>query len=828
MLGVVLLYSVLGFGLDPDARIVEEPLYLLRFLGAPSLQGPGGYVTGKAVQPRQMAVLAVLATAGEEGVTRDKLTGLLWPEVPDEKARHALRDALYLLRGRLGESAIERSGGLVRINCNHLWADVVAFRDAIVAGELEAAAKLYRGPFLDGFYSRHGVDFESWVDATRKQLAMQYEGVTLSLAHKAEEREDHAAAVTWWRCLVAQDPLNTRFATGLVKALAADGDPGNAMLELHEHEGLLREEFDLPISPELKALETALSREWPNETEIPSFVGASSARISRSSYRSDLVVVAPLTNRTGDTALDVYGTLVSDWISHGVKQSGIANVVPALTVQRLWKDLDDTESPQDPVQFLAERTGAAWIVHGGYYLLGDSIRFQADLSDVNLGTAGVGVEPAVSSLDDPLVAVGRLSDRVLGALAASIEPLGAIRKGLMTAPPSLDVYRAWREGEEAFLRQKWDDALGHFHRAWSMDTTFVTPLVRSGWPLAILERYEDLDRVLARVRQERQNLSPLESLQIDWFEAFRERDLEGQARIGGRLAALTPTDWSFNAGTSAMRIGRLGDAIRHLTQLDPSTSFDDGVIARMYLARAQHLRGDFLAELQTARQARQQHPGRLAPWEGEVRALVAAGRMAEADGLVENQVILPVPYPELPPISVVWPTAGSLLTYLALEARAHGQADAFRRWVEGAIAWHREQMAEDAGIDPMGLIQALYYGERWDEAVHHLGGITRSEDPRDVESLGFSAVLAVRLGDPDRVESLDQALASLDAFELSGANLVWRARIAALQGQKRRAVELLHRAYRKGWPFNIWYHVEPDFAPLSDYSPFKEFLAPKG
>jgi len=803
-------------------------VHQLRLLGAPSLEGPEGHVTGKAVQPRQLAVLSVISAAGDAGVMRDKVTGLLWPEVPGETASHALRDALYLLRGSLGEAAIERSGGLIRIDHNRLWTDVVAFRDAITAGDLEAAAKLYRGPFLDGFYSRHGVDFESWVDATRKQLAMQYEGVILSLAHKAEEGEDYPAAVTWWRCLVAQDPLNTRFAIGLVKALAADGDPGNAMLELHEHEGILRDEFDLPISPELRALETALSRESPNETEIPSFVGASSARISRSAYRSDLVVVAPLTNRTGDTALDVYGTLVSDWISHGIKQSGIADVVPALTVQRLWEDLDDTEGPQDPVQFLAQRTGAAWIVHGGYYLLGDSIRFQADLSDVNLGTAGVGVEPAVSSLDDPLVAVGRLSDRVLGALAASIEPLGTIRKGLMTAPPNLDVYRAWRAGEEALLRQKWDEALGHFHRAWSMDTAFVTPLVRSGWPLAILERCEDLDRVLARVRQERQRLSPHESLQIDWFEAFRERDLEGQARIGSRLAALTPTDWSFNAGTSALRIGRLRDAIRHLTQLDPCTSFDDGVMARMFLARARHLHGDFLAELEIAREARQHHPGRLAPWEGEVRALLAMGRMAEAKSLVENQVILPVPYPDLPPITALWPTSGSVLTYLALEARAHGQAEAYRSWIEGAITWHREHMAEGADIDPMGLVQALYYGERWHEAMHHLGGITRSEDSRDVEFLGFSAVLAVHLGEPDRVESLDQALASLDTLELSGANLVWRARIAALQGKKRQAVELLHRAYRTGWPFNIWYHVELDFAPLSDYSPFQEFLAPKG
>ena len=77
-------------------------MYRLRLLGAPSLEGPTGYVTGHAVQPRQMAVLAVVAATAEPGITRDKLTGLLWPEFPDDMARYALRDAIYLLRGTLG------------------------------------------------------------------------------------------------------------------------------------------------------------------------------------------------------------------------------------------------------------------------------------------------------------------------------------------------------------------------------------------------------------------------------------------------------------------------------------------------------------------------------------------------------------------------------------------------------------------------------------------------------------------------------------------------------------------------------------------------------
>lgn len=836
-------------------------MYSLRVLGAPSIEGPTGYVTGHAVQPRQMAVLAVVATAPAPGITRDKVTGLLWPEAPDDVARHALRDALYLLRASIGDAAIEGHGGLLRINRDHLWTDVGAFRDAVGAGDLERAVELYRGPFLDGFYPRHGIDFEHWVDATRRQLATQYEEALTSLARAAEEREDHAAAVTWWRQLIAHDPLNTRFALGWIKALAASGDPGNAMLSAHEHERMLREEFGVAPPPQLKALEAALGREPGPAREAsgaisgrrpPSAAGATSRpRLRRwaawvtavaclslisvwllrsmatgeTPYRSDLVVVAPLVNRTGDPALDIYGTLASDWIVHGIQEAGIAAVVPGLTAEALWRALDGGESPSDPLQYLAEGTGAALIVHGSYYLIGDSIRFQAHLFDANQGSEGVTVGPSVAFRDNPMVAVGQLRERVLGALAATVQPVGTIRAGLMTPPPSLDVYRVWREGEEAFNREHWTEALQRFRVAWAMDTTFLTPLVRSGWALAILERYASLDTVLMKARQHRRRLSTHEALQIDWMEAFRRHDLEEQARIGSRLAALDPTGWSFNAGTSALAAGRLTDAIHYLTQLNLRFTFDEGVMALMYLARAQHLRGEFQAELETAGHAYQDHPDRLAPCEGEVRALVALGRMSEADALLARRVILPAPYPNLPPASAVWSTSGSVLTYLALEARAHGRNDAYRAWSERAIAWHRARLAEGADVDPMGLVRALYYAEQWEQAREYLETLSES-DAGGVERIGFRAVLAVRLGEPDRAAMLDQELASLDAAELSGAGLVWRARIAALRGQKRAAVEFLLRAKRSGWPFNIWYHVEPDFASLADYQPFRAFLAP--
>ncbi len=62
---------------------------------------------------------------------------------------------------------------------------------------------------------------------------------------------------------------------------------------------------------------------------------------------------------------------------------------------------------------------------------------------------------------------------------------------------------------------------------------------------------------------------------------------------------------------------------------------------------------------------------------------------------------------------------------------------------------------------------------------------------------------------------------------LFGWHTFWRARIAALLGEKEQAVRLLREAHNQGVQF-IRFHNDMDLEPLHDYPPFKEFKKPKG
>lgn len=60
---------------------------LQTFGGLALVDGAGA---GVATQRRRLGLLALLAAAGERGLTRDKLLAYLWPESPPENARHSL------------------------------------------------------------------------------------------------------------------------------------------------------------------------------------------------------------------------------------------------------------------------------------------------------------------------------------------------------------------------------------------------------------------------------------------------------------------------------------------------------------------------------------------------------------------------------------------------------------------------------------------------------------------------------------------------------------------------------------------------------------------
>ncbi|MFW6193029.1 MAG: AfsR/SARP family transcriptional regulator [Gemmatimonadota bacterium] len=209
--------------------------FRLKLLGGAVLEDEEGVVTGPAARPRPLALLSLLATAPARTLSRGKLVGLLWPESPERAARNRLNTYVHQVRRELGGEVLASAGADLRLDETVVTCDVWRFREAVEAGDLERAAALYVGPFLDGFRLGGSSAFEKWVDSERSRLRRSYLAALEELAEAASGAGEREEAVRWWRARFEEDPLDSRVVRRLMEAMAAAGNRPAALRAAEEH-----------------------------------------------------------------------------------------------------------------------------------------------------------------------------------------------------------------------------------------------------------------------------------------------------------------------------------------------------------------------------------------------------------------------------------------------------------------------------------------------------------------------------------------------------------------------------------------------------------------
>ncbi len=158
---------------------------------------------------------------------------------------------------------------------------------------------------------------------------------------------------------------------------------------------------------------------------------------------------------------------------------------------------------------------------------------------------------------------------------------------------------------------------------------------------------------------------------------------------------------------------------------------------------------------------------------------------------------------------------------VAGELRAHGYPTAARGVLDRALRWFESQPSAEATTEAhrFQLGFALYNAERWNEAGTVYEKL--AEDfPDDFFYRGWLGVVAARRGDRAAADSISAWLAELDWPYGAGDRMAIRAGIAAVPGERERAVALLQDASAQGWAYSVWIHRDIDFESLRDYPPF--------
>lgn len=237
-------------------------LRLLTF-GGLSLVDDGVAVTGAASQRSRLALLALLAAAGPAGMAREKVLACLWPESEDERARHALKQAVYALRRDLGSERAIAGTATLCLDPTLITSDIREFEEALARGDDAAAVAVYTGAFLDGVFVRGSPEFDQWAGVERSRLERAYLDAIARLARGADAAGDAVAAVQWWRRAAAAEPLSGRVAVSLMRALAESGDVSAAIQHARVHDAMVQAELESPADEAVLAFAEELRKgEW--------------------------------------------------------------------------------------------------------------------------------------------------------------------------------------------------------------------------------------------------------------------------------------------------------------------------------------------------------------------------------------------------------------------------------------------------------------------------------------------------------------------------------------------------------------------------------------
>lgn len=538
----------------------------------------------------------------------------------------------------------------------------------------------------------------------------------------------------------------------------------------------------------------------------------------------DLVMVALFENQTGDKSLDPLGRMASDWITQGLSQTGIAEVVPTMTVLQfspvMTSEAGTSQARGQPFS-LAQEIGAGIMVSGVYYLADEELQFHSSITDVQRGRLIHSLEPVQGSVDKKMEVIQSLREKIMGSLALYFDK--RLDESVMKQI-KIPVYEAYQEhllGYE-FFGVDYAKAVQHFERAVELDPTFMSPKLAIAVAYGNQEQYAKAESILHSINQNREQLSPLECHYVDWYRAeLNGRNHEALRFI--RLAEkLAPKDIKTNyiLGYKALECNRPKETVEayaRLNSVDPEIlySIESGGWRIEVLTGAHHMLGDYKKELKVVREGQNYFPDTIGLKVHEVRALAALGRIKEVQNVIEESLTM----------KITRTNPGIVMLEASAELRVQGFREEALEIVSMAVDWYKQHMGE--ADYRYSLAWSLYRAERWQESRTLFEELS-AEEPDNIDFKGYLGILAARRGDEEEAQKISEELKHIDRPYLFGSHTYWRACISALLGDKQQAVKLLTEAFSQGKSYDTYLLNDMNLEPLRDYPPFKELIEPKG
>jgi LuxR family maltose regulon positive regulatory protein len=252
----------------PPADTVSSslPRFEIRALGTPQVLqdsiavGKGEWQTATAEE------LFFYLLARPDGQTREQITDVFWPDLPPARAKSTFHSTVYRLRRAIHMEilAFDRISGIYQLNPEmHYWYDVEEFEELleVAPGSDESRAKamrqaiaLYRGEYLEGFYS-------DWCLSKRRNLEEQHLGALSELAHWCTEEGSYNQALELCEKALQKDSYREEMYRLMMRCYSLLGQPARVIQVYQRCARVLGEELGMEPAAETVALYQELMAE---------------------------------------------------------------------------------------------------------------------------------------------------------------------------------------------------------------------------------------------------------------------------------------------------------------------------------------------------------------------------------------------------------------------------------------------------------------------------------------------------------------------------------------------------------------------------------------
>ncbi len=252
------------------------PRLVINLLGSFQVELDDRPVTAFATE-KARALLVYLAVESFQPHRREHLAALLWPDQPEERARHNLRQALSSLRQAIGDSdgsskpflLVERETLQFDLQSDTTLdvAEFAALAEQVrhhrhdgperclpCVRRLQRMAMLYRGDFLADFSMSDSELYEEWVLLQREWARRLASEAFATLADYSERRGELAPSRDYARRLVEVEPWREEAHRQLMRLLLAEGKRSAALAQYEACRRILETEFAAKPTAETQQL----------------------------------------------------------------------------------------------------------------------------------------------------------------------------------------------------------------------------------------------------------------------------------------------------------------------------------------------------------------------------------------------------------------------------------------------------------------------------------------------------------------------------------------------------------------------------------------------